>query len=71
MKFLAIVIPPYIYHGCSTRKTFWEEKLAGEKKELFEPVSMKNCGKRASSIHCGRRDRVLFRTARRNHYPAA
>ena len=45
MKCLAIVSPPSIYHGCSTRKTFWEEKLAGEKKELFEPVSMRNCGK--------------------------
>ena len=51
MKFLAIVIPPSIYHGCSTRKMFWEEKLAGEKKELFEPVSMRNCGKRNGRKH--------------------
>ena len=41
MKCLAIVSPPSIYHGCSTPKTFWSEKLAGEKKELFEPVSIK------------------------------
>ena len=38
MKFLAIVSPPSIYHGCSTRKTFWEEKFAGKKQDLFKPV---------------------------------
>ena len=27
MKFLVVVTPPSIYHGCSTRKTFWEEKF--------------------------------------------
>ena len=33
MKFLAVVTPPpAFYHGCSTRKTFWEEK--------FTPVNM-------------------------------
>ena len=37
MKLLVIVAPPSIYHGCSTRKTFWEEK--------FAPVNMKNCGR--------------------------
>ena len=51
MKFLAIVSPPSIYHGCSTRKTFWEENLAGEKQDLFEPVSMRNCGKRNVRKH--------------------
>ena len=51
MKYLAIVSPPSIYHGCSTRKTFWEEKLAGEKKELFEPVNMRNCGNRNVRKH--------------------
>ena len=32
MKLLAVVTPPSIYHGCSTRKTFREEKFTGEKK---------------------------------------
>ena len=43
MRFLVVVIPPSIYHGCSTRKTFWEKKFTG-KKDLFESVNMKNCG---------------------------
>ena len=43
MKFLVVVTPPSIYHGCSTRKTFWEEKFTG-KKDLFLSVNMKNCG---------------------------
>ena len=43
MKLLAVVTPPYIYHGCSTRKTFWEEKFTG-KKSFFLDVNMKNCG---------------------------
>ena len=30
MKFL-VVTPPSIYHGCSTRKKFWEEKFEGKK----------------------------------------
>ena len=45
MKFLVAVDPPSIYHGCSTRKTFWGEKFTGKKQELFEPVNMRNCGK--------------------------
>ena len=45
MKFLAVVTPPSIYHGCSTRKTFWEEKFTG-KENLFLAVDMKNCGRR-------------------------
>ena len=36
MKFLAGIKPPYIYHGCSTKKKFWEEK--------FAPVNMTSCG---------------------------
>ena len=44
MKFLVVVAPPSIYHGCSTRKTFWEEKFTGKKKDLFVSVNMKNCG---------------------------
>ena len=43
MKFLVVVTPPYIYHGCSTRKTFWEKKFTG-KQDLFQSVNMKNCG---------------------------
>ena len=43
MKLLAVVTAPSIYHGCSTRKTFWEEKFAG-KEDLFLSVNMKNCG---------------------------
>ena len=26
INLLAVVTPPSIYHGCSTQKTFWEEK---------------------------------------------
>ena len=40
MKLPADVTPPYIYHGCSTRKTFWEEKLKG-KEDLFLSVNKK------------------------------
>ena len=43
MKFLAAVTPLSIYHGCSTWKTFWEEKFTG-KENLFLAVDMKNCG---------------------------
>ena len=43
MKFLVVVTPPSIYHGCSTQKTFWEEEFTG-KQDLFESVNMKNCG---------------------------
>ena len=45
MKFLVVITLRSIYHGCSTQKTFWEEKLTG-KKYLFQSVSMKNCGRR-------------------------
>ena len=44
MKFLVVVTPPSIYHGCSTRKKFWEKKFTGKKQDLFESVNMKNCG---------------------------
>ena len=41
MKILAVVTSPYIYHGCSTRETLWEEKFTlGD----FTDVNMKNCG---------------------------
>ena len=50
MKFLVVLTPLAIYHGCSTRKTFWEEKFAG-KKYLFQSVNMKNCGRRKVRKH--------------------
>ena len=43
MKFLLVLTPPYIYHGCSTRKTLWEEHFTG-KEYLFLSMNMKNCG---------------------------
>ena len=47
-KLLAFLTPPYIYHGCSTRKKFWEEKFTlGE----FSAVNMKNCGRRNVRKH--------------------
>ena len=50
MKFLVVVTPPSIYHGCSTRKTFWEEKFTG-KQDLFQSMNMKNCGRRKVRKH--------------------
>ena len=50
MKFLVVVTPPFIYHGCSTRKTFREEKFTG-KQDLFLYVNMKNCGRRKVRKH--------------------
>ena len=44
MKFLVVVTPPSIYYGCSTRKTFWEEKFTG-KEYFFQSVNMNNCGR--------------------------
>ena len=46
MKLLAVVTPPSIYHGCSTCKTFWEDKFTGDEKTTvgeFSAVIMKNC----------------------------
>ena len=50
MKFLVVVSPPSIYHGCSTRKTFWKENFTG-KKDLFHSVNMKNWGRRKVRKH--------------------
>ena len=37
MKFLAVVTPPPdIYHGCSTWKTFWEDKFATTNMNIYE-----------------------------------
>ena len=44
MRFLVVVTPPSIYHGCSTRKMFWEGKFT-DKKDLFLSMNMKNCGR--------------------------
>ena len=46
MKLLAVVTPPTIYHDCSTRKTFWEEKFTSEEKFTlgeFSAANKKNC----------------------------
>ena len=45
MNLLAVVTQPYIYHVCSTWKTFWEETFTG-KENLFLAVNIKNCGRR-------------------------
>ena len=50
MKLLAFVTPPSIYRGCSTRKTFWEDKFTG-KENLFLSVNMKNGGRRKVRKH--------------------
>ena len=53
-KLLVFVTPQFIYHGWSTWKTFWEEKLTGEKKFTlgeFTDVNMKICGFRHVSKH--------------------
>ena len=51
MKFLVVVAPPSIHHGCSTRKTFWEEKFTGKKQYFFVSVNMRNCGQRNVRKH--------------------
>ena len=51
MKFLVVVTSPSIYHGCSTRKTFWEEKFTVKKQDLFESVNKINCGQRNVRKH--------------------
>ena len=50
MNILAVVTPPSMYHSCSTRKTFWEEKFTG-KENLFLAVNMKICGCRNFREH--------------------
>ena len=47
---LAVVTPPSICHGWSTRKTLWEEKLTGEEK-LFSDINMKNCDRKNVKKH--------------------
>ena len=50
MKFLAVVTPPSIYYGCSTRKKLWEEKFTG-KEDLFLSMNMKICGRQNVRKH--------------------
>ena len=50
MKFLVVVTPLFIYHGCSTWTTFWEEKSTG-KQYFFQSVDMKNCGRHKVRKH--------------------
>ena len=54
MNLLAVVTPLSIYHDCSTRKVFWEEKFTGEENftlGYFAAVSMKNCFRRNVKKH--------------------
>ena len=54
MNILAVVTPPSIYHGCSTRKMLWEENFTGEEKFTlgeFLAVNMKKCGRRNFRKH--------------------
>ena len=44
MKLLEVVTPPYMYHGCSTRNTFWEENFTGNG-NLFLAKNMKCFGR--------------------------
>ena len=50
MKSLVVVPPPSIFCGCSTRKTFWEEKFT-VKENLFLSVYMKNGSHRRVRKH--------------------
>ena len=51
MKFLVFVAPPSIYHGCSTRKIFSEEKFTGKKQDFFLSMNMRNCGQSSVRKH--------------------
>ena len=50
MNLPAVVTPPSIYHGYSTRKTFWEEEFIG-KENLFLAVNMKHFGRQNVGKH--------------------
>ena len=50
MKLLVVVTLLSIYHGCFTRKTFWEGEFTG-KQDLFQSVDMKNCGRHKVRKH--------------------
>ena len=54
IKLLAVVTSPSIYHGCSNRKKFWEEKFTGDEKFTigeFTDVNMKTFGRRNVRKH--------------------
>ena len=50
MNLLGVLTPPSIYHGCSTHKTFREEKSICEEK-LFSAVNRENCGRQKFRKH--------------------
>ena len=48
INLLVVVTPPSFYHGCSTRKSFWDENFTGEEKFTpgdFTAVNMKTFGR--------------------------
>ena len=54
MNILAVVTLPSNYHGCSTRKTFWEEKFTSKEKFAlgeFSSVNINNCGRHSVNKH--------------------
>ena len=51
MKLLVVIAPPSIYHGCSTRKKFWEEKFTGNNQDLFVSVNTRNCGQNNAIVN--------------------
>ena len=61
MKLLSVVTPLPIYHGCSSRKTFWEGKFTGEEK-LFSAVNMKHFGRCNFRKHRDIRDGYKYAT---------
>ena len=50
MQLLAVVKPPSIYRGCSTKKKFREEKFP-DKENCFLAVNMKTFGRRNVRKH--------------------
>ena len=48
MNLQLVVIPPSIYHGCSTRKKFWEGKFTLVE---FTATNMRNCGRQNVKKH--------------------
>ena len=45
MKLLSVITTPSIYHGCSTRKTFWEEKFTSVKIKIVVVIMLGNTGR--------------------------
>ena len=48
MKILTVLLPPSIYHSCSTRKTLWEKSFTVRE---FSAVNMKKCGRQNVRKH--------------------